>query len=282
MSFTVSSFHTIKCCEDTIGRRQRVTMDETGLFCFPEKNLVLNPPTIKPPRPRRIILVRHGQSEGNVDEGAYTRVADPKIRLTEKGKREAEKCGEMIREMIEKDGADDWKVYFYVSPYRRTNETLRGLGKAFERSRIAGVREEPRLREQDFGFRETLRTDIDIGRFQPPGEQSPNMNLVIVSHGLTLRVFLMRWYKWTVEQFERLNNMPNANMMVMQTGAGGRYSLLVHHNEQQLTEFGLTQEMLDDQKWQSIAKPGELNYNFLTNGPSFFTHLDDEPKGRFS
>lgn len=324
MSFTISSSinHTIKCCEDTIGRRQRVTTDETGLFCFPEKNLVLNPPTIKPPRPRRIILVRHGQSEGNVDEGAYTRVADPKICLTEKGKREAEKCGEMIREMIEKDGADDWKVYFYVSPYRRTNETLRGLGKAFERSRIAGVREEPRLREQDFGnfqdqeqmkiqkevrvrygrffyrfpngesaadvydritgFRETLRTDIDIGRFQPPGEQSPNMNLVIVSHGLTLRVFLMRWYKWTVEQFERLNNLPNANMMVMQIGAGGRYSLLVHHNEQQLTEFGLTQEMLDDQRWQSIAKPGELNYDFLTNGPSFFTHLDDEPNGRFS
>lgn len=87
-----------------------------------------------------------------MDEGAYTRVADPKICLTEKGKREAEKCGEMIREMIEKDGADDWKVYFYVSPYRRTNETLRGLGKAFERSRIAGVREEPRLREQDFGM----------------------------------------------------------------------------------------------------------------------------------
>ncbi|PWA36684.1 phosphoglycerate/bisphosphoglycerate mutase, active site, Histidine phosphatase superfamily [Artemisia annua] len=324
MSFTISSSinHTIKCCEDTVGRRQRVSMDETGLFCFPEKNLVLNPPTIKPPRPRRIILVRHGQSEGNVDEGAYTRVADPKICLTEKGKREAEKCGEMIREMIEKDGADDWKVYFYYSPYRRTNETLRGLGKAFERSRIAGVREEPRLREQDFGnfqdqeqmkiqkevrvrygrffyrfpngesaadvydritgFRETLRTDIDIGRFQPPGEQSPNMNLVIVSHGLTLRVFLMRWYKWTVEQFERLNNMPNANMMVMQTGAGGRYSLLVHHDEQHLTEFGLTQEMIDDQKWQSIAKPGELNYDYLTNGPSFFTHFDDEPNGRFS
>lgn len=87
-----------------------------------------------------------------MDEGAYTRVADPRIRLTEKGKREAKECGERVREMIEKDGADDWKVYFYVSPYRRTIETLRGLGTAFERSRIAGVREEPRLREQDFGW----------------------------------------------------------------------------------------------------------------------------------
>lgn len=73
------------------------------------------------------------------------------------------------------------------------------------------------------GFRETLRADIDIGRFQPPGERSPNINLVIVSHGLTLRVFLMRWYKWTVEQFEGLNNFGNGGMLVMQTGDGGRY-----------------------------------------------------------
>jgi len=81
----------------------------------------------------------------------YTRVADPKISLTDKGKAEAEAVGRKIREMIEKDGADDWKVYFYVSPYRRTLETLKSLGRAFERSRIAGMREEPRLREQDFG-----------------------------------------------------------------------------------------------------------------------------------
>ncbi|XP_076895232.1 phosphoglycerate mutase-like protein AT74 [Bidens hawaiensis] len=284
MSITITSCLQIKCCEDTVGRRH-LSENNSRLLTFPEKSLVISP---KPPRPRRIILVRHGQSEGNVDESAYTRVADPKIKLTEKGKQEAEECGVRIREMIENDGADDWKVYFYVSPYRRTIETLRGLGKAFTRSRIAGVREEPRLREQDFGnfqdreqmkiqkavrveygrffyrfpngesaadvydritgFRETLRTDIDIGRFQPPREQSPNMNLVIVSHGLTLRVFLMRWYKWTVEQFERLNNMQNGNMIVMQTGQGGRYSLLVHHTDQHMIEFGLTQQMLD-QKW---------------------------------
>ncbi|MFS8003419.1 putative phosphoserine phosphatase [Helianthus anomalus] len=324
MSITTSSstIRQINCCEDTVGRRKRLSVDGTGLFTFPEKNLILHTPNVKPPRPRRIILVRHGQSEGNVDESVYTRVADPNIRLTERGRREAEECGVRIREMIEKDGADDWKVYFYVSPYQRTIETLRGLGKAFDRSRIAGVREEPRVREQDFGnfqdqeqmkiqkavrvrygrffyrfpngesaadvydritgFRETLRTDIDIGRFQPPGEQSPNMNLVIVSHGLALRVFLMRWYKWTVEQFEGLNNMKNGNVLVMQTGQGGRYSLLVHHTQQELIDFGLTPQMLDDQIWQKTAKPGELNYDYLTNGPSFFTHFDDESNGLFS
>ncbi|CAK9178771.1 unnamed protein product [Ilex paraguariensis] len=252
--------NSIKCCENPNVNFKPT--DNNGLASFPEKRLATTSSTIKPPRPRRIILIRHGQSEGNVDESVYTRVADPKVTLTKKGLDEAEECGKMIREMVEEDGADDWKVYFYASPYRRTLETLRNLAKSFERSRIAGVREEPRLREQDFGnfqnrekmriekayrarygrffyrfpegesaadvydritgFRETLKSDIDIGRFQPPGEQSPNMNIVIVSHGLTLRVFLMRWYKWTVDQFEGLHNIGNGKMIVMERGYGGR------------------------------------------------------------
>ena len=242
----------------------------------------------------------------------YTRVPDPRIGLTAKGRRDAELCGRRLRDLFSpSSGDDDWKVYFYVSPYRRTLETLRGIAHAFEPHRVAGVREDPRIREQDFGnfqdrdrmrveketrlrygrffyrfpngesaadvydritgFRETLRADIDIGRFQPPGEQSPNMNVVLVSHGLTLRVFLMRWYKWTVRQFESLENLDNGGALVMQTGQGGRYSLLVHHTADELRAFGLTDEMLEDQMWQKTAKPGELNFSFATNGQrSFF------------
>ncbi|KAG8094136.1 hypothetical protein GUJ93_ZPchr0012g21417 [Zizania palustris] len=318
----------VRCCEDTLGvpRRRRGAYhgEDDQAQRFPEfigpgaayggAGSYLHRQQPPPPRPRRIVLVRHGESEGNVDEGAYTRVPDPRIGLTPQGWHDAEDCGQWLRRLVSGDG-DDWKVYFYVSPYRRTLETLRGLGRAFEAHRIAGVREEPRLREQDFGnfqdrekmrvekeirqrygrffyrfpngesaadvydritgFRETLRADIDIGRFQPPGERNPDMNVVLVSHGLTLRVFLMRWYKWTVSQFEGLSNLANGGAIVMQTGAGGRYSLLVHHSADQLREFGLTDDMIQDQMWQKAAKPGELNYNFITNGPSFFTHFTD-------
>lgn len=142
----------VRCCEDANGRPSFNQKHDGVMVAFPEKNSLQVPPKVMPPRPRRIILVRHGESEGNVDESAYSRVADPKIELTEKGKVEAKECGKRIREMIEKDGVDDWKVYFYVSPYRRTLQTLRLLARAFGRSRIAGVREEPRLREQDFGI----------------------------------------------------------------------------------------------------------------------------------
>ncbi|WVZ82939.1 hypothetical protein U9M48_030140 [Paspalum notatum var. saurae] len=266
-----------------------------------------------PPRPRRIVLLRHGESEGNVDEAAYTRVPDPQIGLTAKGWREADDCGRRLRDLFSSDGSDDWKVYFYVSPYRRTLETLRGVGRTFSTHRVAGVREEPRLREQDFGnfqdreqmrvekeirlrygrffyrfpngesaadvydritgFRETLLADIDLGRLQSPGpaaRRTRDMNVVVVSHGLTLRVFLMRWYRWTVEQFEGLNNLPNGGAVVMQLGPGGRYSLLVHHTADELREFGFTDDMLRDQMWQKTAKPGELNKGFMTYGQSFF------------
>ncbi|WCJ26339.1 Phosphoglycerate mutase family protein [Euphorbia peplus] len=316
LPFSPNSYHKIPmtfCCKDS---------DQTFHPLSPNGHIKKNPQPLRPrtslpppPRPRRIILVRHGESEGNVDEVVYTRVADPKIELTKKGRAQAKECGRKIREMIEKDGEDDWKVYFYVSPYKRTLQTLQNLAEPFERQRIAGMREEPRLREQDFGnfqdrekmrvektlrmlygrffyrfpngesaadvydritgFRETLKADIDIGRFQPPGERSQNVNLVIVSHGLTLRVFLMRWYKWTVKQYERLYNFGNGGMLVMEKGHGGRYSLLMHHAEEELKKFGLTDDMLIDQEWQKIARPGELNYDCPTMN-SFFTHFSDE------
>ncbi|XP_072993245.1 phosphoglycerate mutase-like protein AT74H isoform X2 [Typha latifolia] len=315
-SLPSSSCARFRCCEDTLGRRRSppavvAAAEEDAKLASSSASAAAAPSP--PPRPRRIVLVRHGQSEGNVDESAYTRVPDPRIGLTAKGWLDAEECGRRIRRLVDDGAGEDWKVYFYVSPYRRTLETLRGLGRAFEPERIAGVREEPRLREQDFGnfqdrermrvekevrrrygrffyrfpngesaadvydritgFRETLKADIDIGRFQPPGERTPNMNIVIVSHGLTLRVFLMRWYKWSVEQFEGLSNFDNGGALVMQTGNGGRYSLLVHHTVEELQAFGLTKEMLEDQMWQKTAKIGDLNYNFMTNGQSFFTHF---------
>ncbi|KAK8934244.1 hypothetical protein KSP39_PZI014795 [Platanthera zijinensis] len=306
-----------RCFRDTASSRRHATSSSPAatvvvpaLSHFPEKVSQSS----SPPRPRRIILVRHGESEGNLDESVYTRVPDPRIGLTAKGWDQALERGRRIRDIISAECIDDWKVYFYASPYRRTLETLRSIGMAFDRCRIAGVREEPRLREQDFGnfqdrermrvekeirlrygrffyrfdngesaadvydritgFRETLKSDIDVGRFQPPGQQSPNMNLVIVSHGLTLRVFLMRWYKWTVEQFEGLSNFDNGGMLVMQTGYGGRYSLLVHHTAEELQKFGFTEAMIDDQIWQRRANTGELNYDSSTTGPSFFTHFD--------
>lgn len=102
--------------------------------------------------PKRIILVRHGESEGNLDTAAYTTTPDHQIPLTPHGITQARLAGAHIRRLFSDDTSSvDWRVYFYVSPYARTRSTLREIGRSFSKKRIIGVREECRIREQDFG-----------------------------------------------------------------------------------------------------------------------------------
>nr|XP_009606097.1 phosphoglycerate mutase-like protein AT74H [Nicotiana tomentosiformis] len=102
--------------------------------------------------PKRIILVRHGESQGNKDDNAYSITPDYKIPLTTRGIEQANQVGSRILDVVSDHGSsDNWKVYFYVSPYVRTRSTLREIGRAFPRNRVLGVREECRVREQDFG-----------------------------------------------------------------------------------------------------------------------------------
>ena len=44
-----------------------------------------------------------------------------------------------------------------------------------------------------------------------------DLTIVLVIHGLTLRLFLMRWLKLDVEVFENTRNPPNASLIVMES-----------------------------------------------------------------
>ncbi|KAF8387970.1 hypothetical protein HHK36_026636 [Tetracentron sinense] len=265
--------------------------------------------------PKRIILVRHGESQGNLDGSAYTTTPDYKIPLTPQGLRQARAAGEKIRCVVSDYGNSlNWKVYFYVSPYERTRSTLREIGRSFSRKRIIGVREECRVREQDFGnfqveegmkviketrerfgrfffrfpegesaadvfdrvsgFLESLWRDIHMSRLHHDSS-SDELNLVIISHGLTSRVFLMKWFKWTVEQFEYLYNPCNCEFQVMQLGSGGEYSLAIYHSEEELQQWGLSPEMIADQKWRANANRGDWNERCPWYLDAFFDHLAD-------
>jgi hypothetical protein len=48
--------------------------------------------------------------------------------------------------------------------------------------------------------------DINAGRY------ANSTSLVLVTHGLALRIFLMRWFHWTVDQFLGVYNPPNAEV----------------------------------------------------------------------
>ncbi|KUJ68609.1 phosphoglycerate mutase [Streptomyces albus subsp. albus] len=200
-------------------------------------------------RPRRIVLIRHGESEGNVDDTVYEREPDHALRLTALGRQQAQEAGVRLREMFGQE-----QVSVYVSPYRRTHETLRllGLDPALTR-----VREEPRLREQDWGNwqdREDVRRQKAYrdayGHFFyrfAQGESGADVydrvgafleslwrsfedpahppNVLLVTHGLTMRLFCMRWLHWSVAEFESLSNPGNGESRALILGPDGRYRL---------------------------------------------------------
>jgi len=204
-------------------------------------------------KPDKIILVRHGESAGNVDQTVYGHIPDYAVPLTPKGRKQAMEAGKKLKKMLCKEwsgtesymGHDDFTVMFYVSSHHRARQTYEQMAKFFPKHK---VRIEPLLREQDWGHlgsvenRQFMQTERDAyGSFHyrfPNGESCadvydrqsdiigimyrdfqkddyPNV-VVIVAHGMTNRVFLMRWFHYTPEQFELLRNPQNCGMYVME------------------------------------------------------------------
>ena len=186
-------------------------------------------------------MIRHGESEGNLDRNTYASKQDYKLLLTEKGIQQADEAGDLLKKMIGNES-----VIFYVSPLWRTRMTFEHIAKHLERDRIKWV-EDPRLREQEWGHFRDLKANIQIDaernkfgtfyyrikdgescadvydrisdfmhtlfrNFEKPGFEE---NVIIVTHGMTLRMFLMRWFRWTVEEFETLRNPKNCEMVEM-------------------------------------------------------------------
>ncbi|KAI5466992.1 histidine phosphatase superfamily [Mariannaea sp. PMI_226] len=241
-------------------------------------------------KPRLIILVRHGQSEGNSmsayilsppfsfsvlrlhqtnlkssaeNRDIHQTIPDHRVKLTPEGWNQAHDAGRRLRELLRPDDT----LHFFTSPYRRTRETTEGIlstltsddpdPSPFRRSNIK-VYEEPRLREQDFGNFQPCSAEMermwqeraDYGHFFyriPNGESAAdaydrvsgfNESLwrqfgeddfasvcVLVTHGLMSRVFLMKWYHFTVEYFEDLRNINHCEFLIMRKRDNGKYIL---------------------------------------------------------
>merc|ERR550534_596295 len=103
--------------------------------------------------PLTILLVRHGESEGNVNPGVYDSIPDHAIPLTERGKLMARKAGEECRKYIEKH-CPEGGVKMWVSPFLRTRITAQNM--LHESTGLApllnDICESPLLVEQDYGL----------------------------------------------------------------------------------------------------------------------------------
>ena len=203
-------------------------------------------------KPKRIILVRHGESEGNADKSLHGEKPDYALDLTEAGISQAKNAGEEIKEIIGQES-----VHAYVSPYFRTRQTYQCITESIEENIIKSF-EDPRIREQEWGHLRDPELNKGIRRERtsystfyfriPDGESGADVfdrvsgfletlhrdfmksdfaeNALIVTHGLTLRLFLMRWFHWSVEEYESLRNPRNCQIVVMQKQPNDRYTLV--------------------------------------------------------
>ena len=204
-------------------------------------------------KPKRIILVRHGESEGNIETASYETIPDYRLNLTEKGKTQALQAGQEINRLIGNES-----MYSYVSPFYRTRQTFEQIASVVGDKNVKVI-EEPRIREQEWGNLRSFEEEKEIMQERSgygifyfrirDGESAADVfdrtsacletmhrdfnkchypqNALLVTHGVTLRVFLMRLLHWSVEAFEEVLNPQNCEVFVLELN-GDDYELVTH------------------------------------------------------
>jgi broad specificity phosphatase PhoE len=209
-------------------------------------------------KPQKIFIIRHGESEGNVDKNIYLKKPDYALNLTSTGIEQARGAGGVLKNLI---GNDSIGVYY--SPFFRTIQTLNNISKTLNDdgiNRIAFTREEPRIREQEWhgripidyneNYSEALEAERDqhgtfFYRFDG-GESCADVydrtsdflntlhrdfekqnypnNILLVTHGMAMRVFMMRWFHKTVAEFETWANPHNCEIFTMNRNDEDNYN----------------------------------------------------------
>lgn len=185
------------------------------------------------------------------------------MKLTPDGWAQAYDAGRRLRSLLRDDDTLHFFTSPYRRTRETTEGILSTLTandqepSPFKRSNIK-VYEEPRLREQDFGNFQPCSAEMermwqeraDYGHFFyriPNGESAAdaydrvsgfNESLwrqfseddfasvcVLVTHGLMSRVFLMKWYHFSVEYFEDLRNVNHCEFLIMNREDTGKYTL---------------------------------------------------------
>ena len=205
-------------------------------------------------KPEKIFIVRHGQSHGNVSREIYKYIPDYALQLTDLGMEQAARVGHDISQIIRGES-----IQFYVSPFWRTRQTYLGIVKENTASKISYY-EDPRLREQEWsqklgsrgGYRDNEEIERDnYGHFYyrfNGGESCADVfdrvsdfmgtmfrdfkkptfprNTIIVTHGMTMRLFIMRWFHMSVEEFETWGNPKNCQYFLLERRDNEKYELM--------------------------------------------------------
>ena len=123
-----------------------------------------------------LFLIRHGESEANVDPALSVTRADHAIALSAAGREQAAAAGRLLADHLADDGRPrgrrrgDRRLRVWSSPYRRTRETaaavLDALASSEDRHRLeVDYREHINLCEQQFGLFDGVSDEDLLARF---------------------------------------------------------------------------------------------------------------------
>jgi len=193
---------------------------------------------------KNIFIVRHAQSWGNVDPSIYFKQHDQDIEITDLGKSQARDAGIKITNLLYKYTAN-FEIYY--SPYVRTVQSKNLIRNVLDEQHWEGStiieRMSPLMVERYWG---NLRDIVNSGEkndghfnfFYTPkdGESfatcyqrvvmfdlwfnqvSKMDNVVIVSHGEWIKLYLMYKFGWSLEEFQQYKTPRNGEVYWLKDG----------------------------------------------------------------
>lgn len=202
--------------------------------------------------PKNIYVLRHGQSKGNIDWKHYLTVKDCDVELTPLGKLQAARTG---IELAEKIGKSNCRIY--SSHYTRAEHTAsiilsmldggncsHSIEESLRELKWMGdnvisnpkIQKDQRAHMLNFqsaneGGESALdvyqRVEKFINRLytESLSDRFPE-NVIIVSHGIAIRVLLMRLLKWNFKTYETLENPRNCEVFHLQANSEFKFNLL--------------------------------------------------------
>ena len=246
------------------------------------------------------MLFRHAESLGNTGEQNAQLFGDHRLSLSPLGFQQAHALGASLTRAFflpppsKPHAPSTAPPLIYLSPYTRTRQTLRAMldGAGVSLSEV-DAREDPRLREVEFGYDVDRPHDVPIAvqegmrsthgwlwyRFrggESPADaydrmsswlsslhrqlmRSPTDTVLVLSHGLTLRCLLMRFLRLSVEAFDSLENPAHCERIdVEKAGVGddvGRRLLRGARSGWSLSGARVREDWKDwrEQEWSQAA-----------------------------
>lgn len=200
---------------------------------------------------KKIILLRHAESAGNIDRTQYEKFPDYAIRLSQRGSEQAKSVGLKLKEIN-----GDFRVM--TSSYFRARQTLDFLAETLGENRILSSIQNCCLREQEWASNPKPYDHIGdewrnkMGSFYYRfdnaesgadcynrtllfhelmvmpllrNKQDSAENLLIVTHGYLIRIYLKILLGWTVEEMELCRNPKNCEIIQLSIEEDGSFKL---------------------------------------------------------